>query len=214
MDRFERIINVVLAIAAVVIAVTFAHREFAGRDEPPRTGADIPAPPEFVSNWESFVKSGIQIGDTAAKVKVIEFADFECPFCKSFDSTMHEIRTRYPGSVSLVFIHFPLPVHRFARPAAKASECAADQRKFASFHDVVYAKQDSLGLKSWTSYAREAGVPDTIRFARCVASQGEIARVEAGVALADRLGHYQGTCNPDYGNQCGGPGYAIVIVCS
>jgi hypothetical protein len=76
----------------------------------------------------------------------------------------HAVRARYPKDVGLFFVHFPLPMHRFARPAARATECAGLQGKFGQMVDAVYNKQDSLGLKSWSDYGRDAGVADTVAF--------------------------------------------------
>jgi protein-disulfide isomerase len=84
-------------------------------------------------------------------------------------------------------VHFPLPQHRFARPAARAAECAHDQGLFDKFQDLVYSKQDSLGLKSWISYAEEARVPELRRFERCVADTARVARIEAGILLDKQL---------------------------
>jgi protein-disulfide isomerase len=85
------------------------------------------------------------------------------------------------------FVHFPLPRHTFARPAARAAECASDQDRVLAFHDLLYEKQDSLGLKPWSSYASEAMVPDMTRFASCVTDTAIVARIEAGIALGKRL---------------------------
>jgi protein-disulfide isomerase len=78
-------------------------------------------------------------------------------------------------------------MHRFARPAARALECAGDQLRFGEFVEAVYLQQDSLGLKPWTSIARDAGVTDTARFERCVSEKERVARIEDGVAAATRL---------------------------
>ena len=96
------------------------------------------------------------------------------------------MQAKYGDSVAVVFIDYPSPRHRFARPAAQASECADQQGRFRAFHDVVYEKQDSIGLKSWTSYAAEAGVPDTSRFGRCASSPNEPPRIVAASALGNK----------------------------
>ena len=75
MDRFERVINVMLAVAAIAIAATFAHREFAVNSESATAAAAGTTPPTFLKDWRSLLTTGIEIGDTTAKVKVIEFAD-------------------------------------------------------------------------------------------------------------------------------------------
>ncbi len=133
--------------------------------------------------------AGRTIGDTAASIKVIEFADFECPYCKKFDKTMHAITAHYGLAVSRVFVELPLRMHRFAVPAARAAECAASQGRFAEIHDVLFGKQDSLGLKSWLSYVPGTrGFLDTARFVKCIADTARIAAVDRGIALARKLG--------------------------
>lgn len=98
----------------------------------------------------------------------MEFVDLECPFCRRYQATLQRVADQFGSAVSLVFLHYPLDMHRFARPAAQASECAERQGRFREFVEAAYAKQDSFGLKAWVSVAREAGVPDTAGFLRCL----------------------------------------------
>ncbi len=79
------------------------------------------------------------------------------------------LEQEFPGQLAMTFIHFPLENHRFALPAAKALECAGQQGRFREYLDLSFAKQDSLGLKSWASYASDAQVPNDVRFESCVA---------------------------------------------
>ena len=93
---------------------------------------------------------------------------------------------KYGDRVSHTFIHYPVLSHRFALSAGRAAECANNQDKFAAFVDVIFAKQDSLGLKTWIEYAREAGVSDTARFSSCSLDTAPIRRVETGRQLGER----------------------------
>jgi protein-disulfide isomerase len=120
-------------------------------------------------------------------VTIVELGDFECPVCRSFHADVRTVREQFPLDVSLVFVHFPLSIHRFAIPAAKAAECAYEQGKFAPFHELLFDKQDSLGLKPWTSYALEAGVEDSAEFSACVSSNRQFPRIEAGIAAAREI---------------------------
>ena len=83
-------------------------------------------------------------------------------------------------------------MHRFARKAAQASECADRVGKFSEFVDDVFGKQDSLGLKSWGSFGRDLGLSDTISFITCINAAPTVARIVAGEALA-RSEQVQGT---------------------
>jgi len=78
-------------------------------------------------------------GDKDAKVIIVEFSDFQCPFCARAHPTMQQVLKEYAGKVKLVYKHFPLiSIHPMAEKAAEASECAKDQGKFWEFHDKLF----------------------------------------------------------------------------
>src|SRR5260370_32414860 len=104
------------------------------------------------------------MGSTQAPVQLLEFADFECPFCATFHKDVKSLRTRYPTQVALTYVHFPLPMHRFAEAAARVAECASDQGRFEAMYDQLFDEQDSFGLKPLSEYATKAGVSDRAAF--------------------------------------------------
>lgn len=175
--------NLAIAVAALVIAGVVVTR-----DSRSSGGPSVPSAPQFVKDWSEVVRGGISEGDEAAPVTLVVFDDFECPFCRSFHKSARAVQSRFPRDVRLVVNHFPLTSHRFAMPAALAAECAGQQQKLMAFADVVYAKQDSLGLKSWASYAVDAGVNDSSAFAECVAASKSHPRVDQNLALGMRIG--------------------------
>ncbi|MFQ5705625.1 MAG: DsbA family protein [Gemmatimonadales bacterium] len=180
----EDTLSVALTLAAVVIATVVVWRQFGAA-----TPVQVSTEPEFYADWRALLPGGILIGDAAAPIKILEFADLECPFCRQFHQTaLHEVKEELGAKVAVVFIHFPLEMHRFAKQAAKATECAEQQERFAEFVDVVFDKQDSIGLKSWTSYAREAHVPDSSEYIQCLNSRGAFARIVSGLAMGERAG--------------------------
>lgn len=91
------------------------------------------------------------VGDSAAPVKVVVFTDFECPFCKSLHEKIMQRMREHPKRVSLSVLHFPLTSHRFAKQAATAFECAESRTAKANMMDLLYAKQDSIGLLAWSA---------------------------------------------------------------
>lgn len=183
--RLERATLVVLALSALALAGVTLRREFLTRGPAASSEGDSV---EYVENWQSIAAAGIRFGNSSSPITVVEFADLECQFCRRFHEVYENAKVHFGHNISLVFVHFPLPSHRFARPAARAVECADEAGKAASFVDVVFAKQDSLGLKSWAELAAEAQITDTIRFTKCVKSAATIARIENGVALGKQLG--------------------------
>ena len=182
-ERRESLLTATIVVAAMGIVGVNVYRALT--DHRP-TSVASPAP-TYYSDWKAFAKLGIRIGDSAAKIQIIEFADFECPYCRQFNESFRELKRVHGPNVSLIFVHFPLDFHRFARPAARVAECADRQGRFAEMQALIFDKQDSLGLKTWLSYAVEAGIQDTIGFALCAKDTARMARVEAGATLGQRL---------------------------
>jgi|SRR5579862_8119929 len=184
-EHLQSLLSAILALTAAAIGVVLVHREFYSAVRPNTVELGLP---RYLPGWRELVATGRVVGDSGAAVKIVEFSDLECPVCRSFDRSLREVRKRHPKEVALVFVHFPLPGHRFARPAAQAAECANRAGRFAEFVETVYDKQDSLGLKPWTSYAQGAGIADTLTFAHCVAESAAMPQIEAGIALGKKIG--------------------------
>lgn len=118
-------------------------------------------------------------GDPNAKVTLVEFSDFQCPFCeKLYTDTMPSIIKEYvdTGKVKLAFRHYPLPFHQNAQKTGEASECANDQGKFWEMHDKLFDTQKEWESQSATDliqtlsgYAAELGL-DTAAFDSCLSS--------------------------------------------
>lgn len=183
----QRVLNVLFTMAALLIAAMMLRREFG-----PVVRSDLPkqGPPRYVQNWEQALQHALIIGDRSAPLKLVEFSDLECPYCARFHrQTWPRLQSRFGSQIALVFVHFPLPQHRLARPAALAAECADRQGRFAQFVDAVFERHDSLGHLEWRDYARYAGVENIQEFYRCMrGGSGAKARIDSGVALAARLG--------------------------
>ncbi len=176
----------VLAVISVACAVTVTV--VAVRGQTARRGTAAPQP-RHVSNWREYAAVGHRMGSAAAPVTITEFADFQCPVCRQFTlGALASIRREYGNRVAVVYRYWPLSMHPLAYPAARAAECAAAQGRFEAFHDLIYAKQDSLGLKSFASFARDAGVPDSTAFAACDFKLGPVAVVERDIAAVEALG--------------------------
>lgn len=117
-------------------------------------------------------------GPENAKLTIVEFSDFQCPFCGRFEPTVARILTEYKDQVRLVYRHFPLEsIHPNARPAAEASECASEQGKFWEFHDKLFLGQDSLSADFYSKTARELGL-NVAKFDACVKDRKYSARVD------------------------------------
>ena len=107
-------------------------------------------------------------GNFNAPITLVEFSDFECPFCGRHYPTVNKILAEYPGKVRLVYKHFPLnSIHPLAQKAAEASECASQQGKFWDMHDKIFANQASLSISTLKKLAGETGL-DQSKFDRCL----------------------------------------------
>ena len=119
-------------------------------------------------------------GDVNAPVTIVEFSDFECPFCAKFYSeTMERLEKEYinTGKVKIVFRDFPLGFHQNAQKAAEAAECADDQGKFWEMHDIIFENQKSLSLSSLKQWAGQIGL-DTGEFNSCLDSGKHAGEVQ------------------------------------
>ena len=112
-------------------------------------------------------------GSKNAKVVIVEFSDFQCPFCaRFFEQTLPSIERDYikTGKVQLVYRDFPLSFHKYAQKAAEAAQCANEQGKFWEYHDLLFKRQNewaSAGEVKFLDYARELGL-DTNKFNNCL----------------------------------------------
>jgi protein-disulfide isomerase len=117
-------------------------------------------------------------GPERAKVTVVEFVDFECPFCGRFArDTLPRIEREYGSRVRWVSRHFPLASHPHARGAAVAAECAHEQGRYWQYHRLLFDNQDSLDARGLRAHAGHAGL-DLKRFDACVKSDAARDRVE------------------------------------
>jgi protein-disulfide isomerase len=108
----------------------------------------------------------IEAGDSAilgkkdAKVQIVAFSDFQCPYCSRGAETMHAVAKKYGSKVAIAFKHYPLPFHERAGPASEASLCVkkvGGDSKFWKFHDIVFKNQDKLDNDSLMKFAKESG---------------------------------------------------------
>ena len=128
------------------------------------------------------------MGPASSKVTVVEFSDFQCPYCRQLFWSLDSIRHEYPGDVAVVFRNYPIQeLHPQARPAAVAAECAGMQGRFEAYHDLLFRLQDSLGHVSWNSLARRSQVPALDQFEACLTDARTAMHIDSDVHSADSL---------------------------
>jgi len=126
-------------------------------------------------------------GPAGAPVEIIEFSDFQCPFCFRATPTIRQVMSTYGDKVRLVYRHFPLPNHPNARSAAEAAACAAEQGKFWEYHDRLFADQSKLSQADLKQSAAAVGL-DAAKFDNCFDSHKLKAKVDEDVAAGQEAG--------------------------
>src|ERR1700687_3285506 len=131
-----------------------------------------------------------RLGSENAPVQIIEFADYECPYCQKVNEDLARLREQFPNQVSVVYKDFPLPMHPLAAKAAQAARCAGAQGKFWEDHDSLFQtkKLQTSELKKQAAALKL----DTARFDQCLDGGEQIAAVKKDAQEAQRLG-LQGT---------------------
>lgn len=128
-------------------------------------------------------------GKDDAKVTVVEFSDFQCPFCAKGKDRVNELKKEYGKKIRFVFKHFPLPMHPDAKPASEASLCVQEQDKdkFWKYHDVLFENQRELGADKLKEYAKRVGA-DVKKFEECVAAKRYEKQVEKNMEEGRKFG--------------------------
>ncbi|HXW84330.1 MAG TPA: thioredoxin domain-containing protein [Candidatus Binataceae bacterium] len=128
-----------------------------------------------------------ELGPADAPVTIVEFADFQCPFCGRSEPTIKALRSKYGDKIKLIYMDFPLPMHSNALDAAKAARCANEQGKFWPYHDELFANQTKLTPADLKSYAKQTGL-DTAKFDDCFDKSKYESEVEKDMAEGRKLG--------------------------
>ncbi|MCB9785293.1 MAG: DsbA family protein [Deltaproteobacteria bacterium] len=130
-------------------------------------------------------------GPADAKVTIVEYSDFQCPYCSKAAETAHKIKEKYGDKVRFVFRQFPLSFHQNAMPAAQAALAAAEQGKFWEMHDKMFANQNALGREDLEKYAQEIGL-DMSKFKAALDNSTFKEKVDSDQKLGESVG-VQGT---------------------
>lgn len=144
--------------------------------------------PEPDARYAVPLKGAYGSGPEDAPVVIVEFTDFQCPFCRKLHvESLAQIREKYADEVRVVTRHLPLEMHRAARGAAKATLAAGKQGRFLEFHDRMFERNEVLGLQTFKAWAADLGM-DVDRFVADFNSPELEAEVSADRALCNALG--------------------------
>ncbi len=156
----------------------------------PPTPAAAPAPsapPSPAAPVKIDVSGRPVDGGPNAKVHIIEFSDYQCPFCRSAEPTVDQVMKDYSGKVDLVYMNFPLSFHPYAQKAAEAAECANAQGKYWPMHDQLFKDSQQLDVPSIKVAAANLGL-DMAKFNACLDGGAMAGIVSAQSSLGSQNG--------------------------
>lgn len=136
------------------------------------------------------VKNAPVRGDINAPVTIIEYADYECPYCQQSQPTINKVEAAFKGKIAFAYKDVPLPMHSHAQKASEAAHCAGEQGKYWEYHDMLYATK-ALEVPQLKQHARELKL-DGAAFDKCLDSSAEAESIKPYVAEALGFG-LQGT---------------------
>jgi hypothetical protein len=177
----DTILTVVLTLAALAVGASVVHRSFFARHTTRN--------PSFVKSWENGLENGLIVGGSpAAKVRVVELTDMECPACKAFHRTLVELISEMPEQAQFIYMSYPLDYHANAMAAARATECVPQGDALVRWLGLVYDNQDSLSNTMWGRMANEAGIADTARIVECANNSAIPRRIAASLDYGKAVG--------------------------
>ncbi len=157
--------------------------------QPTPTAGTQPTP-TVATDMKTLMDDDAVKGDPNAPVTIVEFSDYECPFCARFYAqTYGQIQEQYidTGKVKLVYRDFPLSFHQNAQKAAEAAECAGEQGKYYEMHNMLFEKGVEGGVATFKGYASSLGL-DTTAFDTCLDSGAMASEVAADMQAGQAAG--------------------------
>ncbi len=171
------------ALAATILSCVAVWRLWNGESDAERLGA------RRISPDTSFTMQGVRLGSASAKVVVAVFADYECPYCASFNLSLGKLRAALGDTLAIVFRQFPLVAsHPNAEKSALVALCAARQGRFIAMNDTLFAWRSMIGQRSWSDFAVAAGIKDLPQLENCIDGSEARALLNLDLSAASRLG--------------------------
>ncbi len=204
-------ISVILVILIIFLWLNRGNEAPPQTQQPPAQDGLSQNPSQAQQRVNVDIGGSPYLGPKNAKVTVIEFSDFECPFCGAAMGTQEELIKRFKsqnpdweaavpkleelakqGKIRLVFKQFPLPAdsppfHKFAQEAAEASECANEQGKFWEYHDQLFENQEKLGKDLYIEIAGKLGL-NKDKFTQCIESNKYKQKVKDELDYGKQIG--------------------------
>ncbi len=143
--------------------------------------------PPYLPPKVDVAATGPSKGPQNAPITIVEFSDFQCPFCARVEPTVAKLMQDYPDKIRLVYRDFPLPSHGDAPKAAEAALCAGDQGKYWEMHNALFSNQEKLKVPDLKAQAKSLGL-DPSKFDQCLDSGAKAKEVDANRAAGEEAG--------------------------
>jgi len=169
---------------AMLYAALTRDGEAQARKDPPKAAPDRPRQHRFA---DALPGDGQRRGSPTPKVVIIEYSDYECPFCGRVESTVEALLERYPDDLAVVYKHLPLTFHKNAGPAAEAAEAAGAQGMFWEYHALLFKNRRALGRADLEGYATQLGL-DMVAFSEALDAGTYQDKIEAHATEANAQG--------------------------
>lgn len=182
-NGLDRFLTVVTTGCLVVITLLMVRAQFS---MPPEAGTQMRE--DLVDNWEQLISDGIRLGSPDAPLQIVEFVDFQCPFCRRYHEVLDSLMSIQPDDLSVVYRHLPLSMHPAAAPAAALAECGAERGTFGPVADALYARQDELGDVAWDSLLSGLPPGEVLELTQCMTSEEMGRSVDLDRRLASSMG--------------------------
>ncbi|MBI4437499.1 DsbA family protein [Candidatus Uhrbacteria bacterium] len=192
-NRRRSWIATIVTLAVLALVIAFAARVFYFADQIKSGGLDLSSfdfakkltasialasAPQPDGEFDVTTTDDPSLGNPGARVTIVEFAEFQCPYSQEASFTMRELAAKYPDDVFYVYRDFPLTdLHPLAQLAAEAGECADEQGKFWEYHDKLFQNQSSLTQESFVAFASELNMR-VDQFESCLSSGRYASEVE------------------------------------
>ncbi len=168
----------------VYAALTSGGLDKAAAPPPPPAAA---GEPDANTRFKADIKGAPLKGAKDAQVTIVQFSDYQCPFCSRVEPTIEKVMTEYKGKVRVAWRDLPLPFHPNAMPAAVAAKAAGEQGKYWEMHDKIFADQQHMDRATYEKYAGELGINMGKFKAALDANKGKEA-IEADAAAGNKIG--------------------------
>ncbi len=141
--------------------------------------------------WDELLDGGHTIGSKDAPVTLIEFSDFQCPYCGMFEKVLEQYRKDHPGQIRLIMYNYPLRQHPQAVTAAEAAECVSHMGDYPRFHNLLFKNQQKFPSQPFDSLAKLAGVTDLSALHGCMKDTTTINAIRQQIVMGNSVDLFQ-----------------------